>query len=147
MVFKMLWNNFSSTPNSKTNLTHSCQVRCPMAPICTSKTTTQLWRLRLDIKILFSKFQSYAMMLTFIRVSLYKTTPLWEVNFSKLFFYFSECSFRFLLKKCVYKLFLLFQNSNWNIVKNQKYWKIWVSSKRSDLKVFLQFWPCSHWNF
>ena len=71
----------------------------------------------------------------------------WEANFSKLFFDFSEWRFGFFLKKCVSKLFLLFQNSNWNIVKSCKNWKIWVSSKRSDLNHFLQFWPCSHGNF
>ena len=47
-------------------------------------------------------------------------SSLWEVNFSNWFYCNSDCRFRYLSKKYLHKLFFFFQNSNGNIVKNEK---------------------------
>ena len=99
------------------------RIRRPRAPIFAPTMIVELWKLRLDIKIFFSKFQPYAMTTTFVRVSLYMTLPLWEVNFSKSFFkiiYVFKGRFRFFSKKCVNKLLLLFFYSDGNMAKIAK---------------------------
>ena len=98
----------------------SATLRRPRAPIFAPTMIVELWKLRLDIKIVFPKFQSYAMTTTFVRVSLYMTLPLWEVNFSKSFFYIFKGRFRFFSKKCVNKLLLLFFYSDGNMAKIAK---------------------------
>ena len=48
------------------------------------------------------------------------THSLWKVNFSSWFFLNSDCRFRFLSKKYLHNLPLLFQNSFGNTIKNTK---------------------------
>ena len=127
--------------------THSWSIRRPRAPIFAPTMIVELWKLRLDIKIFFPKFQSYAMTTTFVRVSLYMTLPLWEVNFSKSFFYVFKGRFRFFSKKCVNKLLLLFFLFRWEHGQNcQKPFKSDLF-ELTHIFSFINICQCSHWNF
>ena len=54
-----------------------------------------------------------------------ESLSLWRVIFSNSLFYNSDCRFRFLVKKCVYKVSFFFSFFDGNKVKNERKMKNW----------------------